>query len=121
MQCVPTGGVHFVIEFDPQNPLFRVATIFLVVAYIDGARHLLEIWPRSGCEACRQRIFGEERPAHGCETGSGSCLVLGVGVGVGGNMDTKVCNNLVGCTAAVTGLEWRERLDLEVVNARECR
>jgi hypothetical protein len=118
--CVPTCGVHFVVDLDPQDPLFRVATILLVVAYIDGARHLLEVWPRSGCEACRQRIFGKERPTHCCETGSRRCLVLGVGVGFGRNMDTKVCDDLVGCAAAVAGLEWRKRLDLEVVNASEC-
>jgi hypothetical protein len=87
-----------------------------MAAYVDGARHLSEVWPCCGCEARRQCILRKKRLAHCSESSSGSCFVLGVGGWVGWDVDAKVCDDLVGGAAAVARLEGREGFDLGVVS-----
>jgi hypothetical protein len=108
-QCIHSR-VHLVKQLDPEYPLLSACA--LIASNIDGAGHLLEVWPCGGGEACRQRILGQERLAQCCEARRGGCLVFGVGACIDGDFNVEVCDNLVGGPAAVAGLERRQRLDL---------
>lgn len=106
------GRVHALGKPDPQHAL--VAGRALVAADVDGARHLAEVGPRRRGEARGEGIFGQQRLAQRGEARRGRGLV--VGGRVGGQLDAKVCDDLVGGAAAVAGLERRERLDLRSVS-----
>jgi hypothetical protein len=107
-----TSRVHLVEQLDPEYPL--LAACALMTANIYRTRHLLEIRPSCGGEARRLGVFWEKRlPQRGEARGGG--LVVGICVGVDGDLDAKVCNNLVGGPAAVARLEGRQRLDLPLL------
>ena len=110
-KCVD-GGIHSVAGLDPEHSLLAART--LVAAYIDGARDLLEVRASRGSESRRHCILGQDGPAQRREaSGRGSCRVRGLcSVVMGGNVDAKVCDDVVGCPATVARLERREGLDL---------
>lgn len=118
-QPLLTRWIHLLADLDPEYPLF--ASCAFMAADIYGAGHLLQVWARCCGETCRERILRKKRFSYCCEACGRSRLVFWVCTWIYRNLDPKIRDNLICCTAALTGLEWRQRFDLKLVSLQAKR